>query len=201
MRYTLKYTGPKANVSQYGVTFEGSKEDRFIYLDSLLQMLVALEKLGSDKTLNFVLQNNHFKPEEILEQVRKRHIDIDQIIQAAIDSEEAEYTRELDRVEKNRYISTEERETWVNNLKIMHDYTVQRSINKAVYHVLMNLLADALIENRIEYIMIPLENHFVHITKTLHSLISGGKDPVESNTVIVNTAEGAMAKFEVRTRR
>ena len=69
---TIKYAGPKANISHTGINFDTNKEDKYVYLDIALQLVVALDHdYIENKTYTHTLEK-HLSSDEIVDILKKR---------------------------------------------------------------------------------------------------------------------------------
>ncbi|BDY11853.1 hypothetical protein [Hydrogenimonas cancrithermarum] len=198
MQHTIKYVGPKPICSQHGVEFDHAKEDRFIFIETIIQLIEALDReTHEDATLHFSIKYHTLDSNLIMEKVRKYHPDIDKRIEKEIAEKERELSDEMKYVEENPFLSEREREAWMKNIRIMHDYVIQRLINKTVYHTLISTLAEELLKDRIRYIVLPMHGNFHHVAKTLSYALEHRSPPVSSHAEIVETKEGLALRFNV----
>lgn len=95
---------------------------------------------------------------------------------------ENEIQHNLDRAAQSETLKDEDKQVLRNNIKIMHDYIVQRSINKTVYYHTINKLAKLLQKDNINYIVTPMYQTFAHVLHSVQGVLR--KDQFSINTKI-----------------
>jgi hypothetical protein len=198
MKPRLEYAGPKPVCSKYGVLFDYAKEDRYIYLDTLIQLVEALDaRTLHEGTLRFGIKKEAFDGAVLLKKIEKYDPEIDKKMEKAA-SETHDFLREMaKRAEENRLMAPLEKEVWLKNIALMEDYVVQRAVNKAVYYVLIDLLARKLKEGNVRYIVFPMHRNFHHVAKSLSNALAKQKPPIPSYAQILETKEGLTLKFNL----
>jgi hypothetical protein len=198
MKYRLDYAGPKPVCSKYGILFDYAKEDRYIYLDTLIQLVEALDSRSlHDGTLRFGIKKEAFDSGVLLEKIEKYEPSI------ALKMEEAasgtrDYLADMARkTEANGLMEPLEKEVWLKNIALMENYVIQRAVNKAVYYVLIELLAKKLKEGNVRYIVFPMHRNFHHVAKSLSNALAKQKPPIPSYAEILETKEGLTLKFNL----
>lgn len=168
MDTVLKYVGPKALVSVSGISFDNSKEDKFIYLSILAELIEALDhEYTSDQ--RYVVETGHKPLDEatLLELIRKRPSNLDEQLEYWLEKTTQDVNDDVQRARNNPLLSTEERQVLENNLEILRPYRIQRSINKSIYYAGVKLLASIIKQSGIQYITAPMYPKFLHV---LHSV-------------------------------
>ena len=198
MRYRLDYAGPKPVCSKHGVLFDYAKEDRYIYLDTLIQLVEALDARSlHEGTLRFGIKKEAFDGDVILQKIRKYDPRIGRRMEKAA-TEARNFLRDMaGRVEESTTLSALEKETWLKNIALMEEYVVQRAVNKTVYYVLIDLLARKLKEGNVRYILFPMHRNFHHVAKSLSNALAKQKPPIPSYARILETKEGLALRFNL----
>ncbi len=164
----LKYVGPKPIISHTGIEFDNNKEDKFAYLNIVVQLLKALKhEYFEDKTYSYNADTGRLSDSELLRELTKFCPNIDELMEKENHNIEDEIQHHLERAAESDTLKDEDKETLRNNIDIMHDYLVQRSINKSVYYCAINALAELLKNDHINYIIAPMFQTFAHV---LHSV-------------------------------
>lgn len=181
MDVALKYVGPKALFSVSGISFDNSKEDKFIYLSILAELIEALDhEYTSDQC--YVVETGHKPLDEniLLELIRKRPSNLDEQLEYWIEKTTKNVNDDVQRARKNPILSTEERQVLENNLEILRPYRIQRSINKSVYYAGVKLLASIIKQSGIHYITSPMHPKFLHILHSVQGALRTLHPSVES---------------------
>lgn len=177
-----KYVGPKALFSVSGISFDNSKEDKFVYLSILAELIEALDHdYASDQ--RYVVETGSKPLDEniLLELIRKRPSNLDEQIEYWIAKTTEEIDDDVQRAQNNPILSAEERQVLVNNLEILRPYRMQRSINKSIYYAGVNLLALIIKQSGIQYITTPMYPKFLHVLHSVQGALRAMHPPVESS--------------------
>ena len=181
---TIKYAGPKAIISHTGICFDTNKEDKYVYLDIAAQLLEALDHdYIEDKTYTHTLEK-HLSNDEIMTILQRRCPDFDKLINATDHEVEELLDEDLQRAHTNRLLNNEEKEVLEKNISIMHDYMVQRSINKCLYYCVVGLLADMAAKDHINKITLPMQQNYIHVLHSLQGTLIKEKKPIDTDMSI-----------------
>ena len=190
MDVVLKYAGPKALFSVSGVSFDNSKEDKFIYLSILAELIEALDhEYISDQCYVFETGNKPLDETILLELIRKRPSNLNE----EIDSWATKTTQEIDddikRAVSNPILNQAERDVLKNNLEILRPYRMQRSINKSIYYAGVKLLVSIIKQTNIQYILTPMYPKFLHVLHSIQSAL-GVMCPAIGSTIDIHEEQG-----------
>jgi len=164
----LKYAGPKPLVSAHGITFDFNKEDKFIYLSIVAELIQALD-------------HDYIENKRYTYLARAKPLDIDSIFKLISDKEpnlssqieerrliaEKEIENEIQRARDNRLLGEEERNVLIRNINLLHDYQVNRAVNKTLYYCGVDAIANEIKKGHIDSISAPMFPKFLHV---LHSI-------------------------------
>ena len=181
---TIKYAGPKAMISYTGIDFDTNKEDKYVYLDIALQLVEALDHdYIENKTYIHTLEKN-LSNDEIVTLLKKRCPDLDDLIKSTDHETEDLLDEDMRRAHQNRVLKNEEKEVLEKNISIMHDYMLQRSINKSAYYCVIGLLADIAAKDHIDKITLPMQQNYVHVLHSLQGTLIKEKKPIDTDMSI-----------------
>ncbi|MDY0116237.1 MAG: hypothetical protein RBR59_01515 [Sulfurimonadaceae bacterium] len=194
----LKFVGPKPIISHTGITFDNNKEDKFDYLNIVVQFLKALDhSYIEDKTYTYDTSTKRFSHRELLSELKKYCPNIEEIANKRNAVIEEDIAEEIERARENPYLTEQEKEILENNINIMHNYMVQRSINKSVYYASLQALVDVLLTHHIEYIIVPMYQKFVHVFHSLQGVLKHQKRSINSNIEIYEQDGNLFTKLEI----
>lgn len=182
MDITLKYAGPKALFSVSGISFDNSKEDKFVYLSVLAELIEALDhEYASDQ--RYVVETGHKPLDEtiLMELIRKRPSNLDEQIEYWSAKTTQEIDDDIKRARQNLVLSAQERQVLEDNLEILRPYRLQRSINKSIYYTGINLLASIIKQSGIQYITTPMYPKFLHVLHSVQGSLRAMHPPVDSS--------------------
>lgn len=195
---TIKYVGPKVLISKSGVKFDTNKEDKFVYLSIALQLAQALNhEYIEDRIYTYDTSSQHIDDREIYNVAKTFCNDLDAMLAKAERRAEAYVTQLLTRAKENRVIDEIERGVLTKNIKMMHPYIVQRSVNKAVYYCVINDLARKLANEHIDYVITPFYQKFAHVMHSIQGVLIARRFPINSNIEIYEDHGELMLKLDV----
>ncbi|WP_201353216.1 hypothetical protein [Hydrogenimonas urashimensis] len=198
MSYRLEYAGPKPVCSGHGVVFDYAKDDRYIYLDTLIQLVEALDRrVPQEGILRFGIKKEPLDGATILEKVRKIDPGVESRMENAAEAVRNRMSVLKERTENNGLLDAAEKEAWLKNMRLMQNYVIQRGVNKAVYYLLIDRLAKELKEGSVRYIVLPMHRNFHHVAKSLGNALAKQKPPVSTYAEIFETKEGLALKFSL----
>ena len=181
---TIKYAGPKAIISHTGIDFDTNKEDKYVYLDIALQLVEALDHdYLENKTYVHTLEK-HLSNDEIVTILKKRCPAFDDLINSADHETEDLLDEDMQRAHKNKVLNDEEKDVLEKNISIMHDYMLQRSINKSAYYCVIGLLSDIAVKDHIDKITLPMQQNYVHVLHSLQGSLIKEKKPIDTDMSI-----------------
>ena len=195
---TIKYSGPRPVISQHGIDFKDGKEDKYVYLIISTQILVAIDKsYDTVKSYSYDTTTKRFSDDELLQIMLKYEPDLkEKVIQEEIRYEK-HLDEEIESVKKKTDLAKVEIDAWVNNLKIMKAYRIQRAVNKIYYQHCIHDIAKVIKREKIKEIDTPFFEKYWHVLQTIQGAISEGRDSVGSNLEIESNDKSIIAKLFV----
>jgi len=194
----IKYVGPKPLISQHGITFDNNKVDKFAYLNILMQLLDAIDhEYHEDQVYTYNTSTKRLEYETLVATLRKYCPDIEEVLLNRDDLIEEDLAQELQDARENKLLSLEDKEALENNIKLMHDYIVQRSINKAVYYEAIKALAELVLKHKIEHIVVPMYEKFIHILHSLQGVLRSKRHPIDTRIEIYQEDASLLAKLMI----
>jgi hypothetical protein len=178
---SLKYVGPKPLISARGITFDLNKEDKFIYLSIVAELIQALnhEYVGGERYTH-ITAKKPMDADRILELIQLLDPHLDQAIQDRKLIVEEEIKEELARADTNKVLCDEECRVLVKNIELLRSYRITRSINKTVYYSGINSLAHIIQKGQIERIYAPMFPKFTHVFHSIQGALKKLHPPIDS---------------------
>lgn len=194
----LKYVGPKPIISHTGIEFDNNKEDKFVYLNIAIQLIKALrdENLRGS-TYKYEADTSRLERDELFSELKKYCDDLTSIIEVENHSVEDDIEHDIQRAQESRILSEEEKETLQKNIEIMHDYLIQRSVNKAVYYCAIEKLAEVISNAHIEYIVVPMYETFTHVLHSVQGALLKLKNPIDTKLEIFKEGDQVYSELKV----
>ncbi|MEA2111361.1 MAG: hypothetical protein U9P71_04870 [Campylobacterota bacterium] len=196
----LKYVGPKPLISYSGIDFEHSKEDKYIYLNVVAQLIKAVDHdYIEEKTYIYHTDSKRYDNEEIIKILEQYDPEILSKAQARAQETYDEITDDVVRARHNKVLDQENISVLVKNITLMRDYRLQRSYNKSVYYSAINILADILKKDHIDYVVAPMFAKFTHVFHSIQGVFANKKSPINSRIEIYSEHEKLLVKLDVIT--
>jgi len=195
----LKYVGPKPIISHTGIEFDNNKEDKFAYLNIVIQLLKALDHdYFEDKTYVYQADTARVTSKELINELKKYCPNINQLMNKENHNVEEEIQHNIQRAHENAILSDEVKSVLEENIKIMHDYLIQRSVNKSIYYCAVDALASLLVKDHIDYIIVPMFQTFFHVLHSAQGCLQKQKADMDTNLEILQKDGKLLAKLTVK---
>ncbi len=178
----LKYVGPRPIISEHGIGFKDGKEDKYVYIHHAIEILHALDhEYVKGKVYKYDTDFIKLTDEEIEDIIIKYKPTLKSTIEKEIDSYKIYLNDEIKNTKESHPLLNElEENTLKNNLKLMHEYRVQRAINKIYYMHIIEIISDLIKEHKIKDISIEFNEKFWHVLQTIQGELAHGKNSINS---------------------
>ncbi|MCK4973766.1 MAG: hypothetical protein KAR81_00815 [Sulfurimonas sp.] len=194
----LKYVGPKPIISHSGIDFDNNKEDKFVYLNIVVQLLKSLNhEYIKDKVYTYNTDTTRLSNDEIYQQLIQFCPHMQQLMAKENHNIQEEIERNIQRAHENKILSNEDKEALENNIKMMQDYLTQRSINKSIYYCAIDALAELVKEDHIDYIIVPMFQTFAHVLHSIQGSLKRQELPIDTKLEIYQENNKLLAKLKV----
>lgn len=194
----LKYVGPKPIISHTGIEFDNNKEDKYVYLNIVIQLLKALDHdYFEDETYSYEADTHRLNDNELIKELSVYCPNIQELMEKENHDVEDEIFHNLQRAHENNILNDEEKEVLENNIRIMRDYLVQRSINKSIYYCAVEALAELLKKDHISYIIVPMFQKFAHVLHSVQGVLLRQKFPIDTKLDMYLENGKLLAKLKV----
>ena len=195
----LKYVGPKPIISHTGIEFDNNKEDKFAYLNIVVQLLKAINHdYFEDKIYTYHTDTGRLTSDQLLSDLKKYCPNIGQLMEKENHQIEEEIEHEITRARENAILTDEDKEVLEKNIDIMHDYLIQRSINKSIYYCAVDALALILKKDNLDHIVVPMFQKFFHVLHSVQGSLQRQKIPVDTKLEIFQKDGKLLAQLQVK---
>lgn len=194
----LEYVGPKPLISHTGINFDNNKEDKYVYLNIVVQLIKALDhQYFEDKTYTYNTESRRLDDDELLKELKQICPNIEKIMERNNHNVEDEIEHNIRRANESHTLTTEDKEALTNNLNMMHDYLIQRSINKTIYYCAIEVLTQMVKKDNIDYIIAPMYQSFAHVFHSVQGVLKKQKYPIDSKLEIYQKDSQLLVKLDV----
>lgn len=189
----VKYTGPRVEISNHGVTFRTSKEDKYVYLMEALEILKNIDNNYEKKTF----YTHHFENKSLAEVDLHKILncyenDIEESVSNECENYKQKIKHEIEQIQNLTHLSDIDKEVWIKNIELMQDYRVQRTINKIYYIHCIQDIVQVIRHKKIKEIITPFNKNFFHVLNTLKGTLITGKPSLDAKVLEEYNKEGNM---------
>ncbi|MEK6658543.1 MAG: hypothetical protein AABY36_02545 [Campylobacterota bacterium] len=196
---SLKYVGPKPIISHRGIEFDNNKEDKYVYINIATQILKSINhEYVNNKVYNYDIKTSRFSGDDLLQELKNICPNIDEVMKLQNHNVEDEINHNIKRVHESMILSEADKIILENNIKLMHDYMIQRSINKKVYYCIIDSLSEIVHKTKISYIVVPMFQTFLHTLHSLQGSLRKGKQPIDSDIEIYKENDKLFIKLKIK---
>jgi len=205
--HSLEYAGPKPIYSPSGIDFQINKEDKFIYLEALCELIETLDYdyLPLDDTVegedeihkNVQIGANTYTPQTMFHLLHGYVHALNTLIDQRLDETTNMIDDDIDRARHNPHLSSQDRAVLIKNIEIMRSYQLQRSVNKCVYYAGVEALAGIVKARHIHQLTVTIEPHLLHVLHSLQGALKQLHPPVFSQIDIFEHDEHLLVELEV----
>jgi len=195
---TIKYAGPRPEISHHGIQFKDGKEDKYVYLIIAVQILKAIDKNYEEQhSYSYDTNSKRFSDAELLDIMHSYEPKlIEAVAQEEINYEE-HLQEEITTVQERVDLKEVEKDIWIKNLHIMQQYKIQRAVNKIYYQHCVHDIARVIKREKIKEIDTPFYEKYWHVLQTIQGVLSEGKDSIGSELKVEESPDGMIAKMFV----
>lgn len=194
----LKYVGPKPIISHTGIEFDNNKEDKFVYLNIVVQLLKSLNhKYIKNKVYTYNSESNRLGNDEVYTELKRFCPHINALMENKNHDIEEEIEHNIQRAHENELLSEDDKVTLENNIKIMSEYLTQRSINKSVYYCAIDELAKLVQKEQIDYIIVPMFQTFAHVLHSIQGSLKKQQNQIDTKIDIYQENGKLLVKLQV----
>ncbi len=205
--HSLEYAGPKPlYYSPTGIDFQINKEDKFIYLEALCELIEALDQeylpddtlqKGEESHKKVRIGGNRYTPQAMFHLLHGYVHALNILIDQRLDETTKMIDEDIDRARHNSHLSSQDRAVLIKNIEIMRSYQLQRSLNKCVYYAGVEALAGIVKMRHIRQLTVTIEPHLLHVLHSLQGALKQLHPPVLTKIDIFEHEEHLLVELEV----
>jgi len=196
----ISYVGPKPLISHRGVSFDKNKDDKYVYMSIVLNLIDALNHdYLEDKVYSCSIDTQRLSNLELEHKLQKYCKNLNELVDKSNHNIEDEIAHNIQAAHESHSLTNVEKSVLEKNIKIMEDYMLQRSVNKAVYYCAINFLAKLVEKDHINYIKVPMTEKYIHVLHSLQGILETEKRPVDTAMEIYQKDGEIFAELKVIT--
>lgn len=190
----LHYVGPRVEITNRGIVYKKSKEDKFVYLVAALEILKDIDN-DYDKKPSYVHNfKSHPLQEENMHTLLQQHEgDVQECISEECKKYKQKMQHEIEHIKTLPYLTDIDKEVWVKNIEIMKEYKIQRAMNKMYYIHCIQDIVKVIQHKKIKEITAPFNKDFFHVLNTLKGTLITGKPSLDAKVIVKHDINGKMS--------
>jgi len=189
----LHYVGPRVEISNHGIVYKKSKEDKYIYLVAALELLKDIDNDYEKKPSYIHYFKSHTLQEETMHTLLQQHEDdVDACISEECKKYKYKIQHEIERIKTLPYLTAIDKEVWIKNIELMKEYKMQRALNKMYYMHCIQDIVQVIHHKRIREITAPFNKNFFHVLNTLKGTLITGKPSLDAQVIEEYNKDGHM---------
>jgi hypothetical protein len=194
----LEYSGPKVMINPHGVFFDNNKRDKFEYLNVVTHLLKALNHdYIQEKTYTYQSSDFNFNNKELLDIVVEFSPDALHLAKEHISHAQLHINEMIVHATQNHIIDKDTKEAYIENIKLMRNYMLQRTFNKSIYYSAINALATLVKNDNIDNIIAPFGHNFAHVFYSLESILGHQRIPIDINIEMYEEEGKILTKLQI----
>lgn len=196
----IQYAGPKAIFTRQGVDFDNNKEDKYVYLNIAIQIFKAFEHEYTPGE-KYVYNNSskRLSDSETLEFIRATFSNHSKLLEQAKEQANEFFIQEKEQAKKHQaLISEEEYNSWIKNIELMKEYTIQRHFNKNIYYTVIDRIGKRMKDRNIGEIHTPMYQKFMHVLHSLQGVLAKKPNPLSASLDIYSKNDKLMIQLIVK---
>jgi hypothetical protein len=189
----VQYVGPRVEISNHGVAYRKSKEDKYVYLMVALEILKNIDNDAERKKLYSHHFENKILEEEVLHSILKCY---ESSVKEKVEEEGLQYEQkmqdEIETIQNLPHLTDIDKEVWIKNIELMKVYRIQRAINKRCYiHCIQNII-QVIKHQKIQEITTPFNKSFFHVLNSIRGALIAGKPSLDAKVMEANNKDDQM---------
>jgi len=197
----LKHTGPKAMISHTGIAFDMEKKDKYRYLQCVVHLLKAIDhEYDEGRSYTFAPRDQLYSDNELQQGIRRFAPEAETEAERRYRAKVQTLDAEIAEAERHRLLGPEERTVFSNNLRLMRDYRLQRTVNKSFYYSALHALAVMIAHKKIRYILAPFGRHCFHVFHSIEGVARELRLPLSTRLEVFEEKGELMVRLECSGR-
>ncbi|MCO4845448.1 MAG: hypothetical protein KC427_05450 [Sulfurovum sp.] len=179
-----EYVGPRVEISNHGIVYKKSKEDKYVYLMVALEILKDIDNDYEKKPFyTHTFENRSLKEEELHTILKCYENDIEESVSKECEKYKQKIKHEIEYIQNLVHLADIDKEVWIKNIELMKNYRVQRAINKMYYmHCIQNII-QVIRHKKIKEITTPFNKNFFHVLNTIKGALITGKPSLDAKVI------------------
>jgi len=180
----VHYVGPRVEISNHGIVYRRSKEDKYVYLMVALEILKDIDN-DYDKRpyYSHPFENKLLNEQDLYTVLKYYENDIEECVTKECEKYKRKIKHEIEFIHNLPYLEDIDKEVWIKNIEIMNDYRIQRAINKIYYMHCIKDITEVIKHKKIKEIITPFNKNFFHVLNTIKGALITGRPSLDAKVL------------------
>lgn len=180
----VHYVGPRVEISNHGIVYRKSKEDKYVYLMVALEILKDIDNDYDKKPYYSHPFENKVLNEKDLHTILKYYEkDVEKCVTQECEKYKQKIQKKIKYIRNLHHLSDLDKEVWIKNIELMKEYQVQRAINKIYYMHCIKDITEVIKHKKIKEITTPFNKNFFHVLNTIKGALITGKPSLDAKVL------------------
>lgn len=172
----FEYIGYRPIISQFGVCYKKGKNDKYVYLPYVYEILNAVSnEYDMEKNHTYTIKVDKSNISKLYNNLLGLNPKLDQEIIEKLENYKSNLEIKSNEIKDRKNFTQLEKDAYLNNLEYKKDYKINRAKNKIFYYTAVLAIANIIKHKKIKKLTIPFNGKFWHVLKTLQGVLSGEK--------------------------
>ena len=172
----FEYVGFKAQISHQGVYFKKGKDDKYIYLPFVYEILESINhNYDSNKSHSSNIKIDSSNIDKLYNKALNYYPNLAGDINKKLEEFKVKLDEEIEEIKNNKFLNELDKKAYISNLDIMRNYKIKRAKNKIFYYYCIYAIANNIKDKKLKELDIPFNEKFWHVLKTLQGVLSREK--------------------------
>ncbi len=180
----VEYVGPRVEISNHGIVYKKSKEDKYVYLMAALEILKNIDNnYEKQRSYSHHFENKKLEEENFHTVLQHYENDIEEYISQECKKYKQKIQHQIEHIKTLPYLTEIDKEVWIKNIELMKEYKIQRAINKMYYmHCIQNII-QVIRHKKIKEITAPFNKNFFHVLNTIKGTLITGRPSLDTKVL------------------
>ncbi len=196
----LHYVGPRVEISHQGIFYKRSKEDKYIYLMSAVEILKDIDNDYERKpSYSHPFEHKRLEEDNLHTVLEQHEYDVEECITEECKKYKQKIEHKIAHIQSMPHLTEIDKEVWIKNIEIMKEYKIQRAMNKMYYFHCIQDIVYLIQHKRIKEITVPFNKNFFHILNTIKGALITGKPSLDAKVMKqYDKNDNMIAKLTIR---
>jgi len=180
----LHYVGPRVEITNHGIVYKKSKEDKYVYLMAALELLKDIDNDYEKKpSYRHHIENKKYEDDDLHTTLERYEANVEESITQECKKYKEKMQHKIEYIQTLPHLTDIDKEVWIKNIEIMKEYRMQRAMNKMYYMHCIGDIVKVIHDKQIKLITAPFNKNFFHVLNTVKGALITGKRSLDAKII------------------